>query len=88
MISRTQRRFWQHFNKLPVEVQALAREKFRSWQNDPFHPPLHFKPLIGDVWSVRIGNSYRALARRRNDLVVWFWIGTHEEYNNFIRQLR
>jgi hypothetical protein len=28
-------------------------------------------------------NSYRALGLREGDLIVWFWIGTHEEYNRF-----
>ena len=49
---------------------------------------MHFKPLTGNVWSVRIGNSYRAVARCDGDLAVWFWIGTHEEYNNFVRHIR
>lgn len=49
---------------------------------------MEFKPLVGNVWSVRIGDHYRALARRDRDLVVWFWIGTHDEYNNFITSLR
>ena len=70
-------RFWHEFNRLPAHVQCLAREKFQLWLRDPFHPSMQFKPLVGNVWSVRIG-----------DLVVWFWIGTHEEYNNFINQLR
>jgi len=87
VISRTHRRFWDRFNDLPTEIQALAREKFRLWQRDPFHPPLQFKPLVGNVWSVRIGSSYRALGRRRDELVVWFWIGSHEEYNKFVKQL-
>ena len=88
MNSRTQRRFWDHFDNLPAEIQGLAREKYRLWQRDPFHPPLQFKPLRAGILSVRIGNNYRALARRQDELVVWFWIGTHEEYNNFIKQLR
>lgn len=49
---------------------------------------MQFKPLLGNVWSVRIGDSYRALARRERDLAVWFWIGTHEEYNSFVNRLR
>jgi hypothetical protein len=69
-------------------VQTLAREKYRLWQKDPFHPPLQLKLLISNVWSVRIGPYHRALARRAGDLMVWFWIGTHEEYNNLIRRLR
>jgi hypothetical protein len=86
--SRTHQRFWDCFEKLPPNVQETAREKYLLWQRDPFHPPLQFKPLRAGIWSVRIGNSYRALARRHDELVVWFWIGTHEEYNNFIKQLR
>jgi hypothetical protein len=86
--SRTHRHFWTHFDRLPAEVQASAREKYHFWQRDPFHPPLQFKPLLGNVWSVRIGSSHRALARRNGDLVVWFWIGTHEEYNNLVQRSR
>jgi hypothetical protein len=49
---------------------------------------MQFKPLVGNVWSVRIGDQYRAAAQKHGDLVVCFWIGTHEDYNNFVRQLR
>ena len=88
MKSRTHRRFWREFNGLPGHVQCLAREKFQLWLRDPFHPSMQFKPLFGNVWSVRIGDSYRALARRERDMAVWFWIGIHEEYNNFTNRLR
>ena len=88
MKSRTQRRLWHEFNRLPAHVQCFARDKFRLWKRDAFHPSMHFKPLIGDIWSVRIGDSYRALARRNKDVVVWFWIGTHEDYNNFLKRFR
>jgi len=26
--------------------------------------------------------------RREGDLVLWFWIGTHEDYNHLLGQLR
>jgi len=29
-----------------------------------------------------VGRSYRALARERKGHYYWFWIGTHEHYNN------
>jgi hypothetical protein len=32
---------------------------------------------------VRIGDHYRALGLREGDIVSWFWIGTHEQYNRF-----
>jgi len=48
---------------------------------------MQFKPVRADVWSVRIDDHYRALARRDGELAVWFWIGTHEKYNQFVGRL-
>jgi hypothetical protein len=53
-----------------------------------FNASLHFKPLFSDIWSVRINQSYRALGRRRGNLIVWFWIGTHSEYDELLKRLR
>ena len=80
--------FLARVQRLPAHVQCLAREKFQLWLRDPFHPSMQFKPLVGNVWSRRIGDHYRAVAQKHGDLIVSFWIGTHEDYNNFIRQLR
>lgn len=88
MISRAHGDFWVCFNALPAAVQQQARERFRWWQQDAFHPALHFKPLFTDVWSVRVSERYRALGRRKGGLIVWFWIGTHAEYDGLIKRLR
>jgi hypothetical protein len=37
----------------------------------------------GGIYSVEIGRSYRAIARERRGDYYWFWVGTHEDYNNF-----
>jgi hypothetical protein len=68
---------------LPSEIRKLARKNFRLWLRDPSHPSLHFKK-VGDFWSVRVGINYRALATRNGDLVRWFWIGPHDEYERLI----
>ncbi|MGA2176895.1 MAG: hypothetical protein ABSH38_18120 [Verrucomicrobiota bacterium] len=86
MISRTHAQFWECFNALPEDVQRIAKEKYRLWDRDCFHPSLHFKPLKDDVWSVRINQSYRALGRRKGALIVWFWIGTHAEYDKLVQR--
>ena len=62
----------------------MAKEKYRLWEQDSFHPSLHFKPLKADVWSVRINQNYRALGRRQGALIVWFWMGTHAEYDKLV----
>jgi hypothetical protein len=84
MNSKTHSRFWTCFRALPAPIQRMAVAKFRLWQNEPFHPSLRFKELADGLWSARITRGYRALARRNGDLVVWFWIGTHEDYDQLV----
>lgn len=83
--STKNRRFDKLFGKLPKEVQELARKQFRIWIERPAHPSLRFKLIDeeGGIWSVRVGDHYRAVCQREGDSCVWFWIGTHEEYNDF-----
>jgi hypothetical protein len=83
VIGKTQRRFWKHFDALPPGVQKLAREKYALWKRDPRHPSLHFEERRNGICVVRIGDHDRALGLREGDVIGWFWIGTHEEYNNF-----
>ena len=87
MISKTNEGFWKCFNELPADIQRQARERFQLWCQDSFNAALHFKPLFADVWSVRVNQSYRALGRRRGDLIVWFWIGTHADYDQLLKRL-
>jgi hypothetical protein len=36
---------------------------------------------VGDLWSVRIGSHYRALGTQVQEGILWFWIGTHADYD-------
>jgi hypothetical protein len=75
-------RFWQCFEKLPAEVQALARKNYSLLRVDPGHPSLQFKLLGGGrMYSVRVGLHYRALGMPVAGGVHWFWIGNHAEYD-------
>jgi hypothetical protein len=76
--------FWAVLEKLPANVQQLARENYELLKTNPYHPSLHFK-RIGRFWSVRVGRSYRALAVDADNGIVWFWIGTHAEYDRIVR---
>jgi len=90
MIYRTTSRFWKEYNALPNDICELARRNYELLKSNPAHPSLQFKRLIGKriVWAVRVGDHYRALGRERDDsTIVWFWIGTHEEYNQLIKRL-
>ena len=35
--------------------------------------------------SVRVGLGYRALGVRHGDDILWFWIGSHAEYDRLVR---
>ena len=83
MIGKADRRFWKSFEKLPAPIQKLAREKYTVWQRDPYHASLHFEERRNGICVVRIGEHYRALGLREREVIAWFWIGTHEEYNRF-----
>ena len=76
--------FWASLERLPADVQELARKNYGLLQSNPYHPSLHFKRL-GQFWSVRVGRSYRALGVDAPGGIVWFWIGTHAEYERIIR---
>jgi hypothetical protein len=64
-------------------MQARARAAYRLWRTNPRHPSLRFKK-VGDVWSLRIGGGYRAVALLEEDTFFWFWIGTHDEYERLV----
>ena len=39
------------------------------------------------IYSARISNSYRALGVRDGDEVIWFWIGSHADYDHLLSRL-
>ena len=76
-------RFWRHYRNLPDAVQNLADKNFHLLKADPHHPSLHLKK-IDELWSVRVGAHYRALGTQRGDTIVWFWIGSHADYDRLL----
>ena len=70
-------------------MKIKARQAYLLWRQDPFHPSLNFKQVHQQkpIYSLRIGLSYRALGVKEGGTIVWFWIGSHEQYNNLIKQL-
>jgi hypothetical protein len=76
--------FWAHYRRLPAEVQRLADKNFALLKSDPQHPSLRLKK-IGEVWSARVGLHYRVLAKVRTEGLVWFWIGPHGEYDQWLK---
>jgi hypothetical protein len=90
VISRLHPSFRRAFAKLPRDVQERAREAYRRFQSDPSHPGLQFKRLRASLplWSVRVTDNYRAVGvREADDTIIWFFIGTHAEYDRLLANL-
>jgi hypothetical protein len=83
--------FIQCFKELPDRVQKTARKNYKFWKDDPTHPSLEFKKLINlkePVYSIRAGIGWRAVGVMKNsDTIVWFWIGSHSNYDKLLRGL-
>jgi hypothetical protein len=75
------------FRRLPTRIQRLARKNYKLWRENPLHPGLQFK-LVGKripAYSIRVGIGWRALGLKMDNAMVWFWIGSHAEYQKLLR---
>lgn len=75
--------FWACYRRLPADVRELADKNFELLKENPRHPSLHFKQ-IGEYRSVRVSLRYRALAVEIPEGLVWFWIGSHSDYDKLL----
>lgn len=89
MISQTTSKFWKCFERLPPEIQEAAQKAYQQWQQDPYHNSLKFKhvhPTL-PIYSVRVALGWRAVGLKEEDCMIWFWIGSHADYDKLISQL-
>lgn len=86
MTSTTTAQFRRLLHNLPTDVRAQAKRCYEHFRDDPFQVSLKFKKVNDkkNVWSARVGLAYPALAIREGEHIVWFWIGSHAEYDQLI----
>lgn len=72
--------FWKCYEALPANIREQADKNYQLLKENPNHLSLHFKK-IQNYYSVRIGLRYRALGIEADENIVWFWIGSHAEYD-------
>ena len=84
--SRITRSFRTAFSELPEEIKARARRAYQLFRDHPEHPSLRFKKVdrSENVYSIRIGLGYRALGILQGSTVIWFWIGSHADYDRLV----
>ncbi len=76
------------FANLPEQVQQKTRSAYRQFKQDPNHPSLRFKKVHPElpIYSARIDKSYRAVGQLDGDTVIWFWVGSHADYDKLLSQ--
>lgn len=90
MKSKCTKSYWQKLESLPKSIQDAAKKQYKLWKKDTYHPSLEFKKPKGyrktNVRSARVTDNYRALCILENDTAIWFWIGSHAEYDALLHR--
>ena len=89
MKSRTTTEFRKLFADLPEQVKEQTRTAYRQFKEDPSYPSLRFKKVHPElpIYSARISKNYRAVGQLDGDTAIWFWVGTHAEYDQLLDRL-
>ena len=89
--NRTTRQFREQLAALPPHILELARQACILFDQDPSHRSLRHHELK-DVkkgsheegsFSVSITMQYRAIYVVRGGINIWYWVGTHADYETF-----
>ena len=89
--NRTTRAFRELFARLPARIQALARQACILFDTNPSHPSFRHHELsdvkkgkhVPGSFSVSVTLQYRAIYLDDAGVNVWYWIGTHADYDDF-----
>lgn len=90
MNSRTTDGFWKSYKEMPEEVKREAHKAYKTFKKNLYHPGLRFKRIHSTrpIFSLRITKDYRAVGVEQDKQIIWFWIGSHADYDSLIKKLR
>jgi len=88
LISHTNSSFWKLYKKLPQNIREIAKKQYKLFASDPYHASLHFKRVHSTrpIYSARITRNYRAVGILEDNIIVWFWVGSHDEYDRLLKK--
>ena len=87
MISHINSKWKKVYKSLPSQIRTVAKKQYRLFKDDPYHASLHFKRVHSSrpIFSARINQNYRTLGIVKDNDIIWFWIGSHDDYNRLIK---
>lgn len=77
--------------KLDSSVQRQFRRAYLEYRRNPQAVKFEQKgrmPSGIPVYGARIDGNFRALASVKNGDVIWFWAGTHTDYDRLLTKLK
>jgi len=89
MISHITVKWKKLYKKLPVDIRKIAKKQYKIFKINPYHASLHFKRVHSNqpIFSVRITYNFRVLGILTDNVIIWFWIGSHNEYDKMIKNI-
>jgi len=75
--------FWACYRTLPQSVRDLADKNYELLKAN-LHTSLCISRKLENTAPFRVGLQYRALAVETDDDLLWFWIGSHSEYDKLV----
>lgn len=89
MKSKINEDFLDSYWKLPRTIRDQARKAYGLFRDNPQHPSLNFKRIHPSepFYSARISRGYRTVGILDNDVIIWFWIGSHTDYDKLVSLL-
>ena len=87
MISKTTSKFWELYEELSNELKKEAKKAFAMFQENPSYPSLRFKKIHSKepIYSIRITKDCRAVGIKKDNEIIWFWVGKHSDYEKIIK---
>jgi len=65
------------------------RKAYKIWLENPDYPSLRFKKVSSKmpIYSARVDLDWRALGILKDDTIIWFWVGSHDEYDALLKKM-
>lgn len=75
------------YKNLPLEIRQTAKKQYELFYIDPYHASLHFKRVHSSkpIYSCRINKFYRTIGILTESNIIWFWIGSHDDYEKLLK---
>jgi len=87
----TQPKIFRHVSTFAARHKSESEGSYRLFVADPASVKFKAIKRLADgnqLCSARVTRDYRVLGVLVNDIVIWFWIGSHNNYERLIKELR